>query len=426
MKIMGKYSRVLIWVCVLAAVGIGAYYYFASEASAPVEYRTADIEKRDMVLTIDATGTVEPEELVNVGARVSGEIVSFGKDNAGKEVDYGSEISEGTVIALIDDEIQKSNLLQAEANLEKAKASQKQAQANLKVAEANLRQAERNWKRAKALGVSEALSQASYDSYLSAWEQTSAQIDVARAQILQADAEVVSCEADVKLARRNLSYCVITAPVDGVVIDRIVSVGQTVVSSMNASSLFLIAKDLKRMEVWASVNEADIGSIFKGQDVEFTVDAFPGEKFFGKVNKVRLNATMSQNVVTYIVEVSTDNSSGKLLPYLTANLSFIVKQSKGVLTVPNSALRWVPDVSMLAEGVNTEIPEGKRLVWVQAPENKVKPIAVSIGINDGAYSEVSSPEIKEGMKVITGGEIAKGKTTSQNPFMPKMPQRKKR
>ena len=379
-----------------------------------------------MVLTIDATGTVEPEELVNVGARVSGEIVSFGKDNAGKEVDYGSEISEGTVIALIDDEIQKSNLLQAEANLEKAKATQKQAQANLKVAEANLRQAERNWKRAKALGVSEALSQASYDSYLSAWEQTSAQIDVARAQILQADAEVVSCEADVKLARRNLSYCVITAPVDGVVIDRIVSVGQTVVSSMNASSLFLIAKDLKRMEVWASVNEADIGSIFKGQDVEFTVDAFPGEKFFGKVNKVRLNATMSQNVVTYIVEVSTDNSSGKLLPYLTANLSFIVKQSKGVLTVPNSALRWVPDVSMLAEGVNTEIPEGKRLVWVQAPENKVKPIAVSIGINDGAYSEVSSPEIKEGMKVITGGEIAKGKTTSQNPFMPKMPQRKKR
>ena len=409
MKIMGKYRRVLIWVCVLAAVGIGAYYYFAGEASAPVEYRTADVEKRDMVLTIDATGTVEPEELVNVGARVSGEIVSFGKDNAGKEVDYGSEISEGTVIALIDDEIQKSNLLQAEANLEKAKASQKQAQANLKVAEANLRQAERNWKRAKALGVSEALSQASYDSYLSAWEQTSAQIDVARAQILQADAEVVSCEADVKLARRNLSYCVITAPVDGVVIDRIVSVGQTVVSSMNASSLFLIAKDLKRMEVWASVNEADIGSIFKGQDVEFTVDAFPGEKFFGKVNKVRLNATMSQNVVTYIVEVS-----------------FIVKQSKGVLTVPNSALRWVPDVSMLAEGVNTEIPEGKRLVWVQAPENKVKPIAVSIGINDGAYSEVSSPEIKEGMKVITGGEIAKGKTTSQNPFMPNMPHRKKR
>ena len=423
---MGKYRRVLIWVCVLAAVGIGAYYYFAGEASVPVEYRTADVEKRDMVLTIDATGTVEPEELVNVGARVSGEIVSFGKDNAGKEVDYGSEISEGTVIALIDDEIQKSNLLQAEANLEKAKASQKQAQANLKVAEANLRQAERNWKRAKALGVSEALSQASYDSYLSAWEQTSAQIDVARAQILQADAEVVSCEADVKLARRNLSYCVITAPVDGVVIDRIVSVGQTVVSSMNASSLFLIAKDLKRMEVWASVNEADIGSIFKGQDVEFTVDAFPGEKFFGKVNKVRLNATMSQNVVTYIVEVSTDNSNGKLLPYLTANLSFIVKQSKGVLTVPNSALRWVPDVSMLAEGVNSEIPEGKRLVWVQAPENKVKPIAVSIGINDGAYSEVSSPEIKEGMKVITGGEIAKGKTTSQNPFMPKMPQRKKR
>ena len=117
---------------------------------------------------------------------------------------------------------------------------------------------------------SEALSQASYDSYLSAWEQATAEIGVAQAQILSADAEVMSCEADVKLARRNLSYCVIKAPVDGVVIDRIVSVGQTVVSSMNASSLFLIAKDLKKMEVWASVNEADIGSIFAGQDVEFT------------------------------------------------------------------------------------------------------------------------------------------------------------
>ena len=298
MKILKKHRRAAVWACALAAAAFAAYFFFFRGEELPAEYRTAEVERRDMLLTIDATGTVEPEDLVNVGARVSGEIVSFGKDNKGREVDYGSEISEGAVIALIDDEIQKSNLLQAEANLERARASQKQARANLNVAEANLRQAERNWKRAKALGVSEALSQASYDSYLSAWEQATAEIGVAQAQILSADAEVMSCEADVKLARRNLSYCVIKAPVDGVVIDRIVSVGQTVVSSMNASSLFLIAKDLKKMEVWASVNEADIGSIFAGQDVEFTVDSFPGEKFFGKVNKIRLNATMSQNVVT--------------------------------------------------------------------------------------------------------------------------------
>ena len=410
MKILKKHRRAAAWAVALAAAAFAAYYFFLREGELPVEYRTAEVERRDMLLTIDATGTVEPEDLVNVGARVSGEIVSFGKDNKGKEVDYGSEISEGAVIALIDDEIQKSNLLQAEANLERAKASQKQARANLNVAEANLRQAERNWKRAKALGVSEALSQASYDSYLSAWEQATAEIGVAQAQILSADAEVMSCEADVKLERRNLSYCVIKAPVDGVVIDRIVSVGQTVVSSMNASSLFLIAKDLKKMEVWASVNE----------------DAFPGEKFFGKVNKIRLNATMSQNVVTYIVEVSTDNSNGRLLPYLTANLSFIVKRSKGVLAVPNAALRWKPADSMLADGCPSEAPEGKRFVWVEAPDNKVRPVAVSIGVNDGAYSEVESPDIKEGMKVVTGGEVASKKGVSQNPFMPKVPQRKKR
>lgn len=427
MKILKKYRRVTTWLCALVLIAGGVYYYFFSDTEAQVEYKTAKVEKRDMLLTIDATGTVEPEDLVNVGARVSGEIISFGKDKKGNEVDYGSEISEGSVIALIDDEIQKSNLLQAEAKLEKAKATQTQAKASLKVAQANFRQAERDWKRAKALGVSEALSQASYDSYLSAWEQTSAQIDVANSQILQADAEVVSCEADVKLARRNLSYCVIKAPVDGVVIDRIVSVGQTVVSSMNASSLFLIAKDLKKMEVWASVNEADIGSIFKGQDVEFTVDSFPNEKFFGKVNRVRLNATMSQNVVTYIVEVSTDNSNGRLLPYLTANLSFIVKKRKDVLAVQNAAFRWTPAESMIAEGYTAEAPEDKRLLWVMADDNKVRPIAVTVGVNDGAYSEIESPDITKDMEIVTGGEISvSAKKAASNPFMPKMPKRKKR
>lgn len=426
MKAFGKFPRTLVALCALGVAAGGAYYLFFYESEKPVDYRTAAVEKRDIRLTIDATGTVEPEDLVNVGARVSGEIISFGKDKNGKEVDYGSEISEGAVLALIDDEIQKSNLLQAEANLEKARASQKQAQANLTVAEANLRQAERNWKRAKSIGVSEALSQASYDTYLSAWESAVAQIEVAKAQILQADATVVSNEADVKLARRNLSYCVIKAPVDGVVIDRIVSVGQTVVSSMNASSLFLIAKDLKKMEVWASVNEADIAKIYAGQEVEFTVDAYSGEKFRGKVNRVRLNATMSQNVVTYIVEVSTDNSDGKLLPYLTANLSFIVENRTGVLAVPTSALRWSPAPSMIAEGFSAQSPKGKRLLWVLADGGKVRPIAVETGLNDGAYVQVSSPEISEGTNVVVGGEIAVAKKASaDNPFMPKMPKRKR-
>ena len=157
-------------------------------------FKTAKIEKKDIIQSIDATGTVEPEELVDVGARVSGEIVAFGKDKNGKEVDYGSEITEGSLIALIDDEIPRSDILQAKARLEQARASLAQAKATLLQNEANLRKAERDWSRAQRLGVSEALSQASYDAYLADWETATAQIEVSKAQILQANAEVAQAE----------------------------------------------------------------------------------------------------------------------------------------------------------------------------------------------------------------------------------------
>ena len=335
-------KRIIVFIVVAACAGAVAYYGFIKKSEQQFTFKTAKIEKKDIIQSIDATGTVEPEELVDVGARVSGEIVAFGKDKEGKEVDYGSEITEGSLIALIDDEIPRSDILQAKARLEQAKASLAQAKATLLQNEANLRKAERDWSRAQRLGVSEALSQASYDAYLADWETATAQIEVSKAQILQASAEVAQAEAALKVEERNLEYCTIKAPVDGIVIDRKVNVGQTVVSNMSASSLFLIAKDLKKMEVWASVNEADIGNIKKGQRVVFTVDAYPNEKFIGEVGKIRLNATMSQNVVTYVVEVLTDNSSGKLLPYLSANLNFEVKRKDGALSVPNSALRFSP------------------------------------------------------------------------------------
>ena len=191
-----------------------------------------------------------------------------------------------------------------------------------------------------------------------------------------------------KEAKRNLEYCIIKAPVNGVVIDRKVNVGQTVVSNMSASSLFSIAKDLRKMEVWASVNEADIGGIRKGQSVSFTVDAFPREKFAGKVGKIRLNATMSQNVVTYVVEVATDNSSLRLLPYLSANLSFEVDRRDNALAVPNAALRFRPDEKYLAD--------------------------------------VESPNISAGMEIVTGVEtMSAKKSATATPFMPKVPQRRK-
>lgn len=399
-------------------------YYF-NDTEDKVSFNTANVVTKDIVKTIDATGTVEPEDLVDVAARVSGEIISFGKDKNGREVDYGSEIREGDVIALIDDQIQQSNFLSANAKLSAARASQAQAKANLVVAQANLRQAQRDWDRAKRLGASEALSQAAYDSYLSVWEIATAQIDVRKAEILQADANVIQAEAAMKEAKRNLEYCVIKAPVNGVVIDRKVNVGQTVVSSMSASSLFSIAKDLRRMQVWASVNEADIGGIRAGQPVTFTVDAFPGEKFTGTVEKIRLNATMSQNVVTYVVEVVTDNSSMRLLPYLSANLNFEVERKNKALSVPNAAIRFSPDSNFIAEGET--ISEEDDYVWVKSGEDKIRPIKVRVVLSDGAWTAIESPEIKDGMEIVTAAEKldASNKNSASNPFMPKVPQRKK-
>ena len=200
-------ARIIAFIAIAACVWAVAYYGFLRQDKQQYNFKTAKIEKKDIIQSIDATGTVEPEELVDVGARVSGEIVAFGKDKNGKEVDYGSEITEGSLIALIDDEIPRSDILQAKARLEQAKASLAQAKATLLQNEANLRKAERDWSRAQRLGVSEALSQASYDAYLADWETATAQIEVSKAQILQANAEVAQAEAALKVEERNLEYC---------------------------------------------------------------------------------------------------------------------------------------------------------------------------------------------------------------------------
>ncbi|MDP2758122.1 MAG: efflux RND transporter periplasmic adaptor subunit, partial [Desulfurivibrionaceae bacterium] len=250
-------------------------------------YRTAELKRGDLLVTISATGTVEPEEVIDVGAQVAGRIVSFGKDAKGKTVDYGSVVEAGTVLARIDDSLYGADVAQAEAQLLSSKAG-------LQKAKADLNQAEQNWKRAQVLGSSQALSQATYESYESAQKTALAQVAVSEASIRQAEAALAR-------AQRNLGYCTITSPVKGIIIDRRVNTGQTVVASLNAPSLFLLAKDLTRIQVWVAVNEADIGRIHPGLPVTFMVDAFPGETFRGEVGKIRLNAAMTQNVVTYTV-----------------------------------------------------------------------------------------------------------------------------
>jgi len=219
----GKKSFFL-FLIVLLIGGVMAWKLARSQKDNTV-YRTAELTHGDLLVSISATGTVEPEEVIDVGAQVAGQILSFGKDAKGKSVDYGSEVEAGTVLARIDDSLYASDVAQAEATLRSAKA-------NLQKAEADLIRAEQEWKRARQLGPSEALSQSSYDNYESAWK-------IAKAQLAVNEAAIQQGEAALKRARRNLGYCTITSPVKGIIIDRRVNTGQTVVASLNAPSLFL-------------------------------------------------------------------------------------------------------------------------------------------------------------------------------------------
>ena len=344
-------KKLIVWLVVLGLLGGGGAYawqlYRARAKPDSSVYRTAQVRKADIVSSISATGTIVPEDVVDIGAQVNGLIASFGNGKDGKPVDYRSEVDAGMVLAKIDDALYKADVSTAEAQLAQAKAQVLVAQANLAQSKARLDQAERDWARAQKLGQSRAISAADFDASKSAYEQGTANISLSEASIAQANASVAIAEASLMRAKRNLAYCTIASPVSGVVIDRRVEIGQTVVASLNAPSLFLLAKDLTKMKVLVQVNEADVGNVIPGHPVTFTVDAFPNQTFKGEVRKVRLNATMTQNVVTYTAEIATDNPDKRLLPYLTANVRFVVDEARDTLAVPNAALRWAPTSAAL-------------------------------------------------------------------------------
>ena len=436
-------SNGILIILALLMSGGAVWWYIQVRTSSAVTYITAAVKRGDLVSTISATGTIEPEEVVDVGAQVAGLLTTFGTDENGKAIDYGSVVDTNTVLVRIDDSMYAADAAQADAQLQQAQAGVTGAEATLQQLKAKLDQAQRDWDRAQKIGPSDALAQSSYDAYQSAYESAKANVSAGEATILQAQAAVAQAAASVSRAQLNLGYCVIKSPVKGVIIDRRVNIGQTVVSSLNTPSLFLIAKDLKRMQVWVAVNEADIGSIKPGQPVTFTVDAFPGQTFKGEVGKVRLNATMTQNVVTYTVEIVTDNSSGKLLPYLTANVKFEISRHDNVLIVPNEAVRWIPSPQMIAPGTQTAASGTKHRtsgdgtetaqtnalfgnVWVQSG-NYVRPVRIQIGLTDGAMTEIPGDVLPEGAAVVVSAEnkpIEGGGTGSNtNPFVPQFPSR---
>lgn len=328
-----------------------------------IEYRTTAIRFGDVTQTVSANGTLNPVTVVNVGTQVSGTVSKL-------DVDFNSRVKAGQVLLTLDPTLFKAQVLQS-------RAAVGTAEANLKLAEANAR-------RDRLLFKQHYVSQAALD-------QTTASLQVAEAQLKQARAQLAHDEA-------NLAYTVIRSPINGIIINRMVDVGQTVAASFQTPTLFQIGQNLKRMQIDATVDEADIALIQQGEKVLFTVDAYPNRQFVGKVTQVRLNPTIVQNVVTYDVVVGVDNADEKLLPGMTAYVNVVVSEHRHVLVVPNAALK----VS-LRKG-RSAVPLAAKntgFIYVITPTGP-KRVQVRVGLSDNSVTEVSGSDIKAGEQVVVG------------------------
>ncbi len=430
-------------------------------------FRFEDVVRGPLVATVGATGTLQAEETVDIGAQVQGKIVSIGadKNTQSGNIDWGSEvegpvkdkagkiIKAGTILARIDSTLYEAQRNAAKASVLSALASVKSAELSVISAEADilmkiptLAQATKDLARGEALIKTGGIQRAEYDQFKTAFDSATANLDVskanrdvAKAQVETAKAQVDLQQANLKNAQTNLDYCTITAPVSGTVIDRRVNVGQTVVASLSAPSLFLIAEDLKKLEVWATVNETDVGRIKVGQDVKYTVDAMPGKVYHGKVvpqGKLpyRLKATMTSNVVTYTVVVSAANKDGALKPYMTVNMSFIVEKKDNALLVPNAALRWQPALQQIAPDQRasyirlknkkrsaTDPDQDQGLLWTRGADGFVHYTQVRIGLSDGSRTEILSEtgdgKLPEHTPVVVGESGAESsRSDGSNPF----------
>lgn len=496
--------KVLVWLVALAAVGTGAWWFLAggSSRTAPpkVTYRTAQVDRGEVIEGVAASGTVQPVVLVQVGTQISGVIEKL-------FADFNSKVKAGQTIAVLDarrlltqiaqDEAAiargradldrvKAAVVQSRAEAARVRATIPQAASDVDRVRALLDQAERELARQTSLAARKLATQSDLDAatagrgslaaQLASAEAsvivTRAQIDASEAAVRQAEAQVAVAEAAIRQSeaqlagdRVNLDYATILSPVDGVVVARNVDVGQTVAASLSAPTLFLIAQDLTKIQVQTSVPEADVGRVRDGQRVRFTVDAYPDRSFDGAVSQIRLAATTVQNVVTYTVIVEAANADGVLLPGMTANVVFEVARGPAEsLRVPATSLRLqvTPDILEGGDAAATEAPAaaatggmaprtgtgtssatatGRRdggagagaggggrqrrtrgTVYVQAAENRLRPIAVKIGISDGIVTAVEPVEpgsLEPGADVVTAvvRELAPATT---NPFAPTM------
>ncbi|WP_270375778.1 efflux RND transporter periplasmic adaptor subunit [Marinicauda sp. Alg238-R41] len=306
-------------------------------AGAPggLEIETAQLERRDLSRIVSATGEIAPLVTVEVGSQLSGQILEITKD-------FNDTVAEGDLLARLDPQTYESRVNEARASLEVAQAQVEVNRAGVTRAQAELREAERAFNRAQELLARGTYAEAQFDTFESAYTSAQAGLAVARANLRNAQATLAQRQANLDNAEVDLERTSIRAPIDGIVIDRQIDVGQTVAASLNAPVLFIIAQDLSRIQIEAQVDEADIGQIATDQPVSFDVDAYPGRDFAGTVSQVRLAALNEQNVVTYTVVIEADNPGQRLLPGMTANVDIVTGAVTGVLAAPNAALRFAP------------------------------------------------------------------------------------
>ena len=359
-----RISKIWIAVVVIVIVAVAAWAMSGGKKEEDINFKEEKVALKTLQNSVTATGTIEAVTSVTVGTQVSGIVNKL-------YVDYNSQVKKGQVIA----ELDKTNLL---SELNTAKANLASAQSSLNYQAANM-------ERYKTLYKKGLVSADEYENALLTYRQTKEQ--------------VASSKENVQRAQTNLGYATITSPIDGTVISKSVEEGQTVAASFNTPELFTIAKDLTNMQVVANVDEADIGNVKDGDRVTFTVDAYPDDTFEGTVKQVRLEATTTNNVVTYEVVISAPNADLKLKPGLTANVTIYTQERSGVLAVANKALRFTPTKETVGKDMKIVDCKGKNKVWT-LNGNTLTAHPVTIGQSDGINTEITKG-LKQGDKIVT-------------------------
>lgn len=384
---MSRTIKKIILLLICLGLVAGAFYYYKQRTTLLPEqmYRLQEITQGDVAQTVSANGTLNPVTLISVGAQVSGRVSKL-------YVDFNDHVEKGQILLELDDSLFTAQIAQSEGNVRNVQASVELAQAN----EVRIR----------TLFAQEYVSKQELDQAVQALKSARAQLDTARGQLLR--------------DKTNQSYAVIRSPVSGVVVDRVVDVGQTVAASFQTPTLIKIAQDLSKMQINSSFAEADIGKIKVGQKAKFSVDAFTNRSFEGVVKQLRLNPTATSNVVTYDVVISVNNPEQILLPGMTAYVNIMVAQHDNVLLAPNAALRFKPkeDESQAGKTVSADglanskdqhggkkksgLDSGSSGKVYVIKDGKATPVRVNIGISDGRVTEITSKDLKLNDQVIIG------------------------